>query len=182
MGMDKALLRIDGASLTARAVAALAARFGEVLVAANGGPADAEARTAGARPVPDRIAGGGPLAGIAGALAAARSEAVLVIPCDLPEIDFGLVDLLLAAPAGFDCAVPLVGADSGGRPLWEPLFALYRKSALPAMDEALAEGRRGVQALLPRLRVRPVDFNRPLPNLNTPDDLRSWLAERAARP
>jgi molybdopterin-guanine dinucleotide biosynthesis protein A len=172
MGTEKGLLPIGGNPLITLVAGRLDELFRDVFLA--GGGEDVYGFT-GLRVVPDRIPGMGPLMGIASALEDARFETVFVAACDMPMVDPALVDRLMSAAAdGFDCAVPRVGEG-----LFEPLFAVYRRSALPVINEVLASGGRKVRSVFPRLRVCSVDM--PLPggilNLNTPEDVRRFERE-----
>ncbi len=191
MGSPKALLLVDGRPLVSYVAGRLAGLFPEVFIAGGGpdvfavGGGEAIAEAAGLRVVPDRDPGLGPLMGIASALEAARFDLVFVVACDMPELDAGLVELLhhAAAERGpngepADCVVPRTGK---GR--LEPLFAFYRKSALPEIEAALAGGERSVRAVFPRLRARFVDAPMPdgIPNLNTPEDYARWASRPRMR-
>ena len=170
MGTNKGLMPIRGRPLILAAADALRGRFGELFIVSDDAAAFA---FTGLPVIPDRAPGKGPLEGIASALEAARLDTLFVVACDMPEIDFALMERLLAAPPEYDCAVPRVGPG-----LYEPLFAVYRKSALPAMNAALAAGRRNVQAVFPLLKTLYVDADRPsgILNLNTPREVERYLA------
>lgn len=168
MGTDKAMLPLRGRPLIQETADALRGRFAEAFIV--GGRAYA---FTGLPSYPDRVRGGGPLAGIAAALAVSSRETLFVVACDIPDLDFDLIDRLLSFPAGFDCSVPRVGADR-----YEPLFAVYRKSALPAVDAALASGCFGVHSLFSRLSAFYVDLPSGIRNLNTPEDVAAYLRGR----
>lgn len=182
MGSPKALLPLEGGPLFAFVAGRLSELFAEVFVAGGG---DELAGVAGLRVIQDRVPGMGPLMGIASALEAARFDLLFVAACDMPEVDAGLVGRLHGAaaepgPEGepWDCVVPRVGEER-----FEPLFAFYRKSALPAIEDALGRGERSVRAVFPRLRARFVDAPLPegIPNLNTPEDYARWAARLRGR-
>jgi molybdopterin-guanine dinucleotide biosynthesis protein A len=173
MGADKGLLPVGGRPLILHVIDQLRGRFREVLVSANDPAAYA---FTGLPLVRDREPGQGPLMGIASALEASRSDTLFVVACDIPEVDLPLARRLLAEASRYDCVVPRRGPD-----LLEPLFAVYRRSALPAIREALAVGERRIRRVFPRLRMRIVDAgdDARLENLNSPADLAAWLARRA---
>lgn len=135
MGRDKALLRIGPGTLLERAVELVEPLVGEVVLACGPEPRYGEL---GRRLALDGIPDGGPLTGLAAGLAAARTEWVLALACDMPGLERGLLEGLLAAAAeGVDV---VAFADGRGD---EPLCALYRpKSALPRVWAALAAGER----------------------------------------
>lgn len=89
------------------------------------------------RLLPDPEPDPGPMAALAGGLAAARGDSVVVLSADLPFITAALVARLLggldAAPDADGC-VPVVG----GRPQW--LCAAYRARLAPAALARVAGG------------------------------------------
>jgi molybdopterin-guanine dinucleotide biosynthesis protein A len=164
MGRDKATLPVDGIAM-ARRVADTALAGGCTDVVAIGGPAERR-EVHGLAVVADRWPGEGPLGGIATALHAVGAP-VLVLACDLAWIDAGTVAAVLAAAAVVDSDVVTAVTDRV-----QPLCALWRPSALGALERALEAGERSVVSLLAGLSVTqvPVDA-RALRNVNTPTDL-----------
>lgn len=101
------------------------------------------------RIVPDAQLGIGPLGGLAGLLAAAPSEHVLTLACDLPFVSRALLARLAQTPSEADVLAPRA---ENGR--WESLFARYRVQAVqPALVDALAQGERSFQQLFARCTV-----------------------------
>lgn len=172
MGTDKAMIEIDGVPLIQRLVRWLAPRFDEVLISARN-PDDYA--FLGHRVIADRTPDQGPLHGLACALQASAHDLHMVVPCDLPDIPLALMARLLREAANSDVVVPI---DSDGRA--EPLFAAYRRSALPAVQAALERGDRRMISFHRDCRVTMV----PLPqgqspaNLNTPESLEALRPER----
>jgi len=174
MGRDKANLEWRGEPLAARAAAVLAGAVGDVVIVGRlpGDTAAGSFHTA-----PDRRSGCGPLAGIETALRLAAGGDVFVLACDLPRVEAPLVRWIAAAaaagPSGTIVWYPALGAAR------QPLCALWRAAALPALERRLDAGRYGVVDLvdaLPaaRLEIAPaLDFYRAdlLWNLNRPRDL-----------
>ncbi|MEO8897898.1 MAG: molybdenum cofactor guanylyltransferase [Candidatus Dormibacter sp.] len=170
MGSDKALLVVDGERLVDRAARRLRMVADPVLLACGARPLT----VSGCRSVTEAAAGG-PLAGIVAGLRASPHNLTAVVAVDMPWLDAELLASLAATwSRGADALVPL--SLSG----LEPLHAMYAHSALPAMEDALAEGRLQLRAVLEHLRVRTVDVaallgneraSRFAVNLNTRDDL-----------
>lgn len=104
-----------------------------------------------ARVVLDRWPGTGPLGAVATALDAAAGAPVLVLAADMPHVSARLIAALAALdtePGLHDATVPHSARGA------EPLCAIYRASALPAIRAALAAGELAMHAALERLRVR----------------------------
>ena len=84
----------------------------------------------------------------------------VVIPVDVPR--FTADALRELADACRDVAVPPSG----------PLPGAYRRSALPALERALAEGRLALRDAIAELDVAIVELDASvLLNVNTPDDV-----------
>jgi molybdopterin-guanine dinucleotide biosynthesis protein A len=171
MGRDKLPLKIGNTALLDRVHAALEPCCGEILVV--GAKAYAPA---GARRVPDRRPGEGPLAGMEAGLLAARHRSVFVAAGDMPFLTDDFVGYLLGLLSDrFSAVVPVFG----GVP--HPLCATYGREVRPAVSAALDAGVRSVRDLLEGLSgVRYVgeellrrfgDPNLLLTNVNSPGDL-----------
>jgi len=161
-GGDKLAVEVDGRPLLHRAIAAVAGVVDEVVVviAPDGArprlPTDLEVPI---RVVRDAEAGGGPLAGLAAGLAAARAPLAILVGGDQPS----LVPALLAELALW--LDPEVGdPEVGGPPLevvgleedgqLRPLpVALRVATVRPAAEAALAAGTRSLVGLFGELRA-----------------------------
>jgi len=180
MGRDKSLLPIRGQSMTAargvctvplieHVCAQVRPYFGQILVAAD----DTE-RFAflGVDLVQDQAPGLGPLMGIASALEVSAYDLNFVVACDIPAIDMPFVRRMLWEAVGVDAVVPKTE-----RGHFEPLFAVYRRSALPAFHRSLAAGRRKVIAALEHCYVKHVALPESveLGNVNTLEDYECLL-------
>ena len=166
MGEDKSLLPVSGKPMIQHVFDQLRPHFSEVIISAN--EPDKYAFL-GARVVPDRTPGLGPLMGIASALDASGTDLNFVTACDIPEVKLDLVSRLLAAAEGRDGAVPVTGVDH-----FEPLFAVYRKSVGDTALRFLAGGRRKIIDVFSEhdLSFMHLEGAREtaLSNLNTPQD------------
>ena len=176
MGRDKASLPLGEQSLIEHVAAALNPLFSRVYVSVR-------------RPRPeialpqifDRVADGGPLAGLCASLAqiASGGEAatpwLFVVATDMPFVQASLIERLAQEREGFDAVVPVVD----GHP--QPLAAFYATSALPDLERVLAgDGKHSLRAALERLNVCYVDQSRLLESdpalrsfvdLDTPQEL-----------
>lgn len=170
-GVDKRELVVGGRTIFERQCEVLAPRVAEVIVSARH-------PVPGYRVVSDALPDGGPLAGIAAGLAAARTPWLLVVAGDMPYLAGALLDALLAAPgAEHDGA----GIRIGGWP--EPLLCVLRVATCRSVvDARLARGELKASRLLTdaglsvawldESAVRAVDPDlRSLANINAPEDL-----------
>ena len=199
-GIDKTALIVDGETIFARQMRVLAPRVTEIIVsvgaeeeigsAAKTPRLQAESFSARSaketsswslgvlaanhllRTVTDSIVGAGPLSGVHAGLEACATPWMLVVAGDMPHLDGGVIDRMIAAATDdFDA----VGIRIDGLP--EPLFCLLRVSAArEAIARRFAEGKRKASELLTSsgLRVAWLEgvARVALTNINTPDDLR----------
>lgn len=168
-GTDKGLVVLRGRPLIAHVLERFGPQVDEVLVNANRN-LDTY-RGFGPSVIEDDIAGfPGPLAGVRCGLTRAAHALVATVPCDAPALPGDIVARLIAAlrEEGAMAAV----ASSGGRT--QPVFALYRRDCLPALDAFLAAGGRKVDDWHTQLGAVHVDFGSAadaFANINTPEDL-----------
>ncbi|GHH05236.1 NTP transferase domain-containing protein [Streptomyces lanatus] len=150
-GVDKPGVRVGGRPLLDRVLAACADARTSVVVA--------EPR-ATARPVTwarEDPPGGGPLAALGAGLRHTTAESVVVLSADLPFLDEGTVQRLLAALRTGDADGALL-TDAEGRD--QPLVAAYRASALRHGLDALAHEHDGLTGLPLRRLTGALDLTR----------------------
>jgi molybdopterin-guanine dinucleotide biosynthesis protein A len=167
-GVAKGLIEIGGERMIDRVARALRSVTERIVVVSS--IEGAGGWLLGADVVPDEHAGGGPMGGIASALRATSGD-VLAVAWDNAFVRAALLGPLVTAEIGNDAV--LWTLPSG----LEPLVALYRQSALPRIDAALARGERRARDIASLLRVRTLTE---LPagctaesffSVNTPEDL-----------
>jgi len=156
-GRDKSALVVEGQTILERQLAVLSAVAGDVRII---------------RREDDLVPGCGPLGGLHAALAAAASDEVLVVACDMPYVTspFAAHLLSLAGPTA-DIVVPRT--ERG----YHPLCAVYTRACLAVVATRIAERRLKMVELLGEMRTREVTveelerFGNPdrlLANVNTP--------------
>ena len=160
MGMDKSVLAINGKPMVEIIAEQLRTSFSQTLISAN----DAEKFAfLGLQIVPDRIQGQGPLMGIASALEASANEVNFVVACDIPHIDLTYVRKMLSRAKGADIVIPRSRDKE-----YEPLFAVYNKSALEAINKVLRTGGRKISDVFTRCKVSYIELKADcFTNLNT---------------
>lgn len=169
MHCNKALLKLDGSTYLQR-IANELTRFGEKLLSTND---KSLADVIGFRQIPDVFLHCGPMGGIYSSLAAAQSDALFVVPCDLPYFTGRIADYLCQAITPTDLGV--IAMDCTGR--IQPLCAIYSKAVLPDLQQHLTDRKCKLLPFLqqPGFRIieipeqvaSPVHFH----NVNTPQDL-----------
>jgi len=171
MGRDKSMLPVAGKPMIKHVHEQLRPYFAQTLVSSNSATAHG---FLGATVVADEVAGRGPMMGVVSALRASANDVNFVVACDMPEIDTALMRAILRQVGDYDAVVPRVGAD-----LYEPLFAVYRKSALPAMEGLLQAGNNKIIDSYSRCRVLYVDLpGRQFRNINTKAEYSGLVEER----
>jgi molybdopterin-guanine dinucleotide biosynthesis protein A len=174
IGREKALLPFRGKKLVARVHEHVAAVFEEVVLVTN---------TPGlfsflpCRTIRDRVPGKGPLSGVDAALRGAQTAFVFVSGCDMPFLSEDLLRLLAGRAQECDLVLPYGPAGP------EPLCAVYGKSILPRIEEALTSEAFDLAGLARAVRTRIVPPGevasvdpgfRSFRNINTPDDYLRW--------
>jgi molybdopterin-guanine dinucleotide biosynthesis protein A len=159
-------------------------------------PGDRDYRRFGAEVIPDDRPNQGVLGGILTALRHFEGADVLVVACDHPFLDLGLLRHMAAIDDDCDVVIPRTRGASrqGGEFTLQTLHAVYRPTCRPALEEVLERGYASARAFFDRVRVHALDeaeLRRFDPNLasmmsvNTPESLalaRAMAAERADCP
>jgi molybdopterin-guanine dinucleotide biosynthesis protein A len=165
MGMDKALLEVDGRPMATRVTAALTAAGADPVIAVGGD--EAGLRAIGLEWWPDRFPGEGPLGGVLSAFdGLAECELVAAMATDLPRLTEAVVRALASALGRHDAAMASTGR-------LEPLCALWRRaSCAPVLRAAFEDGERAVHRAVVGLDVVEVAVAPALlRNINNPADL-----------
>jgi molybdenum cofactor guanylyltransferase len=169
MGRDKAFLAWNGAPLFEGVLGVFRDSFASILLV--GGNRELFSGY-GVDWLAD-IYPGSALGGLYTGLFHAKDPHIFVASCDMPYPSGALLSYLCSLKDGYDCVVPKTSQSL------EPLFAVYAKSALPAMAEMLINGNFRIYDLYPLLRTRFVgaeelspftDGGRSLINVNTPEE------------
>ena len=160
MGADKSMLPIKGRPLIEHICEQLRGTFGQILISTN----EVEKLAfLGFEIIPDKTPGQGPLMGIASALEGSANELNFVVSCDIPHIELWFVRRMLSEAKAVDVVIPTTGDEK-----YEPLFAVYCKSALEAINEVLDAGRRKISDVFARCNVKYIELEAErFVNLNT---------------
>jgi molybdopterin-guanine dinucleotide biosynthesis protein A len=176
MGRDKALLKLGSRSLIELVVERVSLVCDEVLIVS----CDLEPYShVGVAVVQDVFPGVGVFGGLHAGLKAASNELALAVGCDMPFLKPQLLRAFAAWAEGFDVALLRCGEEE-----IEPLHGAYRRTCIPAMEDAIRTGKRRILSFFPHVRVRYVTPDEvasldpdldSFRNVNTPED---WGAAR----
>ena len=140
MGEDKALLKWGGEFLIERQLRCLRECGARECIVSGREAVDYSFLNA--RVVHDEKPDLGPLAGVAAVLKAASFPLVLLLAVDMPQMSVSMLRKILAACEDRRGCVPLHDKR------FEPLAAVYPKSALSLAEHSVAEGRLSMQAFV----------------------------------
>jgi molybdopterin-guanine dinucleotide biosynthesis protein A len=167
MGIDKSMLQIKDKPIIKHIYDQLRGTFEKILISTN---ALEKYAFLGCDCVRDRIAGQGPLMGIASALEKSENELNFVVACDIPHIDIRFVRKMLGEA---QTAYMVIPTEENGR--HEPLFAIYNKSALKGINQALSSGKRKISDAFDYCNVRYINLGaKQLTNLNTSQEYEEY--------
>lgn len=169
MGTEKALLPVHETPLIEHVYNQLSGYFHRVLISAEN--ADSYSFL-GTEVIPDRVPGSGPLMGIASALEASKSDINFIVACDIPDINIPFVKMMIRESRDYDGVVPV-----NSRSQYEPLYAVYRKRMLKAMNKILSDGKKKISEVFKLCRIKYIPVNDAdwLKNLNTIEDYEEYI-------
>ncbi len=183
LGRNKAVEEIGGERLIERVINRLSEVSSEtVVVVAEESRAQALDLPDGVRTAADIYPGHGSLGGIFTGLSATRGDYGIVVACDMPFLNTGLLQFMVDLAPDFDVVVPRVD----GRP--EPLHAIYSKSCLEPIESRLKRQDLKIALFFEEVRVAYVDEEDidlfdperlSFFNVNTQEDLDKALALEA---
>lgn len=180
MGQNKALLKISGTHIIEVVVARLSeAELGEPIVITN---QPEQYDFLGLTCISDDIPGLGPIGGILTALRHSPFKRVLVVGCDMPLLNPALLGYMASIEGDYHAIVP-TWHDAGGTLRFEPLHAIYHKSALPIIEQRIANRQLKLTDMVGAINARYIEeaeIRRYDPqmssfrNINTPQDLPTY--------
>ncbi len=175
MGQAKAFLPIYGCTFIEHQIRVLQYIFEDLFLVANN-PDEYDHLNVGV--VKDIIANKGPLVGILSALLVGEHEYVFVLACDMPLIDRRLIRELVSQR--HDADVVVLGHEGHV----EPLLAVYSKSCIGPLEEAIFAGTRKAHEFLASVSTKTYNLPAtylvsgglpPYYNVNTPKEYSSLL-------
>jgi FdhD protein len=171
MGSNKALLKVGGTTLIEVVYRKLVQIFREVIIITN---TPEEYAFIPCRKVPDIFPGAGSIAGLHSGLVNSATDRIFAVGCDMPQLDGDLVRRLCTVAGEWDAVVPV-----NGDGYLEPLHAVYSRSSLSEMEQALKRDDKSILNLFDRIRTRKVEWEEirdiagaaaSFRNVNTPEE------------
>jgi molybdopterin-guanine dinucleotide biosynthesis protein A len=151
------------------------AGIGNIVISAND---SAPYLHLGVKVLPDIRQGIGPLGGIETGLMHfnGRSDAVMFVPCDMPNITSK--EMLALKEAFIKTEKPVVFANTSGF-FWHPLCAVVHNRLRNKISSAIDDGRRKVRNIWQQLQAEAVPFDNDTPffNINNFEDIHRWKKE-----
>lgn len=128
-------------------------------------------------PLPGESESHGPLIGFWQGLHYVSTEWVLLLACDLPNVQADMLSRWLGELKALpDEVIACLPRHTKG---WEPLCGFYRRSCHSALGSFIESGGRSFQRWLSSQTVQALEVRDPhmLMNCNTPDELRQAIAD-----
>ena len=200
MGQSKAWIELGGSFFIVRVIEALRRVCDEILIVAND---SAEFEALHARVVADEFPDTGSLGGLYSGLNAASNELTVAVACDMPFLNPQALEFLISLSPDYDTVIPSVrderkpdklgsSANTAKKKSLHPLHAVYRKTCLAPMREAIVRNDLRMISFHDAVRVRIVEQSElqdvdpkffSFWNVNTPQELQraqAFVADQGA--
>ena len=172
MGREKGLVNFRGKPLISYSIEVLKQLTGTIIIGANNNLE--EYKKFGFDVVNDEVEGIGPMGGLLSTLRYSTTDKNLVVSCDTPFINSGLLQYLMRYMQDYD-----IVAASHGNGKTEPLCAIYSRNVIPVMEKKVNDGVFKLRSIFQEVRFRalrvdtslPFYMNRLFYNVNIPEDL-----------
>lgn len=177
LGTDKTIVKLGASRLVDITLETLSSVVDSIVIVTNS-PQLFEGLPA--RVTTDIQPGIGPLGGILSGLLLVKQEHALVVACDMPFLNVGLLRYMAQQVESYDIVMPRVASNL------EPLHAIYSRRCIEPMRRLLASNDLKIIDIVNEVRVRyieepEIDLFDPSRltffNINTPDDLESARVE-----
>lgn len=170
MGTDKALIDFNGQSFIESSIHAVKPLCSRILILGD----PTKYAHLGYEVIPDLIENSGPLAGLYTGLSASLSELNVVLSCDIPLIQLGIIEKLLKE---YDSTLDALVCESKGQ--LNPLVGIYHKRTAPIAKQQLEDHQRSMMKFLGRLDYKTLELQEEethiLKNINTSIELKELL-------
>ncbi|WP_430815051.1 molybdenum cofactor guanylyltransferase [Carboxylicivirga sp. RSCT41] len=164
MGQDKGLLEYKGRALIEYSIDALKPLCTEIIISSN----NPEYEQYGLRVIADVHEKTGPIGGLYASICEAKTDDILVCPCDMPFITPDVFRKILDEKADSVAAIIKSSSDK-----LYPTLGYYNKSCLPLILQQIEHQNYKLQWLLKELKAKAISIADPkqLLNFNYPEDI-----------
>lgn len=179
MGRDKALIDYQGKPLLTRVCQVAAGCCSSVYVLTSWPVRYQNIVSEQVHFLPESEPGQGPLVALADGLTQIDAEWVLLLACDLPQLQPEILQNWLTQLTEVSQSIlAVVPSQESG---WEPLCGFYRQAALTELKRFIQQGGRSFQTWLTQVPVQALSLEgttmKMLFNCNTPEDLQALKGE-----
>lgn len=175
MGTDKALLPWQGMTLLQRVVKVAQACCGTVCIVTPWPERYRHLFSSSINWCLEGSENAGPLVALAKGFETVQTPWVLLLACDMPQLDPKVLSTWIAQLPAPDSESTAIAYVPYYQSRWEPLCGLYKVAGLPMLEAFIAEGGRSFQSWLSRIETVPIAVENAiapmLHNCNTPEDL-----------
>jgi molybdenum cofactor guanylyltransferase len=147
MGTDKAFLLLAKVPLIEHVLRALRSVCSDIIIVTN---TPERYAALNALVVTDALEKRGPLTGVYSGLLRSAEAYNMVVACDMPFLNPGLITYMAGLTSGYDIAAPRIA----GR--IEPLHAIYNRSLIPLIKDRIQKDDQRIQGIFSEARVRYV--------------------------
>jgi len=151
LGRSKALQVVGNKSLIQWVIDRVAPLSSELIIVTAHGEGIPHSSGIPTKVLADVYPGKGPLVGIYSGLMASSSYHAIVVGCDTPFLNTGLLEHMAKIPSTFDVVLPRVGDKV------EPLCAIYSKNCLSSIGSLVERDELSVLSLFDMVKVRYVE-------------------------
>lgn len=170
MGSDKGMIKLNGKKFIEHIIEALIPNVSDIIIIAN----NDNYNNLGYKVYEDIIKECGPLGGIYTGLMNSKTESNIIVSCDIPFINSGLIKHVIKNMGRADISVPVFEGNT------EPLCAVYTKKISDKLHDLIISNELKIHNVLKHFITTQVhitktlDFynNRLLTNINTPEELK----------
>jgi molybdopterin-guanine dinucleotide biosynthesis protein A len=172
MQREKSLLPVNGCTLIETVIAQIRPFFSEIIISAAKKDKFAFLNLP---IIEDEAPGQGPLLAILSALRASTHAVNFILACDIPVIHIPYLQKIIALATTNDIVVPRY---RDGK--FEPLFAVYNRSIIPAIEKQIKTGDRRISSLFHvcSTQFMAMDDEIWLKNLNTLKEYHDYLRQK----
>lgn len=176
MGSDKGLLLLNNKKLIEYPVDILRKVCKNIIISAN----TSSYNYLGFPVVADKYKSAGPISGLFAGLQASKTAHNIILACDMPFVDPGILDILLLNMEKYEIIVPSVD----DWPL--PVCGYYNKSVLPVLESEINKNNFSLQGILKKcnsliLEIDDEPTRKKLININTREEFMKFAPDSFSR-